>query len=348
MPFAKIVEHISPSIVSIASSSLTFDTPEARLNRHLGSGIVIDSRGHIFTSAHLVTGKQAIEVMLQEGVLMEATLVGVDAPSDLALLKIAVPANQPLPALPLRENIQIQVGEEVLAIGSPMGFQQTVSHGIVSAVDRYVSSAEPRESPPLIQTDAAVNPGSSGGPLVNRCGEVIGLVTGLLSEAKGIAFAVPVSVLTTVMPSLLKEGRVSRPWLGFYGQFINAAFIQLFRIPLVEGLLIEAVVEGGPAEGAGLEGGALEVILDGHAYYLGGDIVTRINDKPVTTPQQFDAIFHKLKVGDQIALTLMRNGERKTVRYTLPEVPTWASSARSSSATSFSPPTFRQPPTHRH
>lgn len=133
-----------------------------------------------------------------------------------------------------------------------MGLNQTVSRGIVSATDRYVSSAEPRESPPLIQTDAAVNPGNSGGPLVNRCGEVIGLITGLLSEAKGIAFAVPVSVITTFLPSLLKEGRVIRPWLGFYGQFVPSALIELLRIPLVEGLMVEAVVAGGPAERAGL------------------------------------------------------------------------------------------------
>lgn len=159
--------------------------------------------------------------------------------------------------------------------------------------------------------------------MVNRCGEVIGLITGLLSEAKGIAFAVPVSVITTFLPSLLKEGHVIRPWLGFYGQFVPSALIELLRIPLVEGLMVEAVVAGGPAERAGLQGGALEVIIDGHAYFLGGDIITNINDKPVTTPQQLDVILRTLKVGDQVTMSLVRNGKRQTVRYKLPEHPAW-------------------------
>lgn len=147
LPFPTIVDRIAPSVVSISSTALTFDTPDARVNRQIGSGIIVDPRGHILTSTHLVVQTENIQVLLPDGLMVEASLIGADTHSDLAVLKIDVPDKRPLPALPLSGATRISIGEEVLALSSAMGFNQTVSRGIVSATDRYVSSAEPRESP---------------------------------------------------------------------------------------------------------------------------------------------------------------------------------------------------------
>ena len=158
-----------------------------------------------------------------------------------------------------------------------MGLDQTVTRGIVSGLNRILPGTSMLFTEPMIQTDTPINPGNSGGPLFNRCGEVIGITTAMVEEAQNIGFAIPINLVKAVLPSLIKNGRVIRPWLGFDGTLIWSDLKKILNLPLVDGLLVEAVEPGSPAEGAGMRGGNLEVTVGTTSILVGGDIVTRIN-----------------------------------------------------------------------
>ncbi|HYL82295.1 MAG TPA: PDZ domain-containing protein, partial [Candidatus Acidoferrum sp.] len=174
---------------------------------------------------------------------------------------------------------------------------------------------------PLIQTDAAINPGNSGGPLLNRCGEIIGITTAILPDAQNIGFAIPIDLVKAILPVLLEKGHVVRPWFGFQGHLVAPALKTLLRLPLTDGLLVEVVEPGSPAEQAGVRGGHLDLVIGGHALLLGGDIITRVNGQPVDTPERLTGAMRTLRVGDTAHLTLSRDGESQEVEFVLPERP---------------------------
>ena len=213
------------------------------------------------------------------------------------------------------------MGEEVLAIGNPLGLDQTLTRGIVSAINRILPDTPFSLREPMIQTDAPINPGSSGGPLLNRCGEVIGITTAIMPDAQDISFAIPINLVKGLLPSLLKHGRVIRPWIGFHGQLVEPPLRELLRIPLTEGFLVEGVESGSPAEQAGLHGGQLEIVIAERSFLVGGDIVTHINGAPVDTAERLAQAMRSLQVGNTLSLRLFRDGKERAIEYTLPERP---------------------------
>jgi S1-C subfamily serine protease len=223
--------------------------------------------------------------------------------------------------LKLGDSDKARPGEEVIAIGNPLGLDQTVTRGIISGLNRLLPETPLSVTEPLIQTDTAINPGNSGGPLLDRCGEVIGINTAMLPEAQNIGFAIPSNLAKTVVPALIKDGRFIRPWVGFHGQLIGAELRKLLQMPLVDGLLIEVVEPGSPAEKLGVRGGEMELTIGGSSLLLGGDIVVSINDAPMNNPEKLAGIMRALKVGTQLKLKLFRQGKYLEIQYKLPERP---------------------------
>ncbi len=317
----EIYARVSPAVVSIASMAINLYQPADRVNRAVGSGVILDTSGLILTNSHVVFGRQAITVTLDDGTTVPGQVVGSDPVFDVALLRISPPASVRLPVAVPGSSARLRVGEEVLAIGNPLGLDQTLTRGIVSAINRILPDTPFSVLEPLIQTDAAINPGNSGGPLLNRCGEVIGLTTAILPDAQNIGFAIPIDLVKAVLPALLDKGRVIRPWLGVQGHLVPPSLQELLRIPLTEGLLVEVVEPGSPAEQAGVHGGQLDVVIGGEALLLGGDILTRVNGQRVDTPERLTRAMRQLKVGDTVHLTLFRGGHSQDVEFVLPERP---------------------------
>ena len=269
-----IFARVSPAVVSISATSINPYRLSERVSHISGSGVLIDASGLILTNSHVAFGRQSITVTLDDGTRLPATMVGADPIFDLAVLRIPKPASGTLPTARLGDSDRIRVGDDVFAIGNPLGLDQTLTRGIVSGMNRILPESPFSLQEPLIQTDAPINPGNSGGPLVNRCGEVIGINTAVIADAQNIGFAVPSNLAKATLASLVAHGRVIRPWVGFHGQIVGSDLRDLVKTPLVDGLLIEVIEPGSPAETAGLKGGQLELELDSRAYLLGGDIVT--------------------------------------------------------------------------
>jgi S1-C subfamily serine protease len=260
-------------------------------------------------------------VTLDDGTTLQAKPVGADPLFDIALIRVPPPSKGTLPTGTLGDSDKLLVGEEVYAIGNPFGLDQTLTRGIVSAVNRLLPGASLSLSEPLIQTDAAINPGSSGGPLVNRCGEVVGITTALLPEAQSIGFAVPSNLIKAVVPALVSTGSVVRPWFGVQGQFVSPSLKELLRVPLVDGFLVEVVEPGSPAANAGVEGGDLDVTISGEGILLGGDIITTVNGVPIGDPEILGRALAKLTVGDKVRMTILRGKETRTIEIVLVQRP---------------------------
>ena len=320
-PLPELFERASPAVVMITGQSINPYRLQDRVSHMLGSGFVIDADGMILTNSHVVYGLQSLSVTLDDGSIEPAKLIGADPIFDVAVIAIAKPKRGPLPVARLGDSDRMRPGEEVVAIGNPLGLDQTITRGIVSGINRILPETPLSLSEPLIQTDTPINPGNSGGPLLNRCGEVIGINTAILPEAQNIGFAVPINLAKSVLPSLIKEGRVIRPWIGFHGQLIGAELRKLLQMPLVDGLLVEVVEPGSPAENAGLRGGHIELVIGGNSLLLGGDIVVSVNGVPMLRPDQLSAAMKGIKVGSQLKLKLYREGEYREVEYKLPERP---------------------------
>jgi putative serine protease PepD len=291
----------------------------------VGSGIVIDTSGLVLSNAHVVFGRQILAVTLDNGVTLPAKFVGADPEFDIALIRIPAPAQGTLNVAALGDSASLVVGEEFYAIGSPLGLDQTLTRGIVSALNRRLPGAVWSLTEPLIQTDAAINPGNSGGPLVDSCGRIVGVTTAMLTEAQNIGFAVPINLVREVMPWLVKTGHLVRPWLGVQGQFVAPELKELLRIELVDGFLVEAVEPGSPAERQGLQGGLFELTIEGQPVLLGGDIITEVNGVAIDEPAKLVNTLGDLRVGSTLKMIFVRNGKKQTADITLVEKPVLAS-----------------------
>jgi serine protease Do len=316
-----LFKRVSPSIVLV--SAMRFDPFKltGRFDYPVGTGFLISADGLIMTSSHLVYGTSAITVTFGVDYSSEAVLIGADPVLDIALLRLPNPPDG-LPVATLGDSDKLEVGEEVMTIGNPLGFEKSLAHGIVSGINRILPVSPMSLMLPLIQTDAAVNPGNSGGPLINRCGEVVGITTSLLADVENISFAVPINIAKTIVPQLIESGRVLRPWIGIRGRIVVAEeFREIFNVNVVDGLLVETVDPGSPADKAGLLGGQLPAMIAGENFLLGGDIIFSVNGHPVEDDTAFEMILSSLKIGDKVRLGLYRHGQRSELELTATERP---------------------------
>ena len=316
-----IFDRVSPSVVYISATSINPYRVNGRVENFVGSGFIIDAGGLILTNSHVAFGRQSIEVRLEDGMSVPAQVVGADPIFDIALLRISIPEKEKLPTVILGDSDRVHVGGDAIVIGNPLGLDQSLTRGTISAINRLLPATFFSLQEPLIQIDTPINPGNSGGPLINQCGEVIGITTAKIADAQNIGFAIPINLVKAVLPSLISQGRVIRPWLGFHGQIIDDGLQNIFRLPLVPGLLVEIVEPGSPAEKAGLRGGVLEITIAGQEFLLGGDIITKINGIDVTTPDNLIDVLQQLKVGSTVSLNIFRDGSEIMLSYNIPERP---------------------------
>jgi S1-C subfamily serine protease len=320
-----IYDRVSPAVVSIASVAINPYQTVDRVSRAVGSGVILDASGLVLTNSHVIFGRQAITVTLDDGTTVPGRMIGADP--VFAILRIPPPSTGTLPVAVPGSSARLRVGEEVLAIGNPLGFDQTLTRGVVSAINRLLPDTPFSLMEPMIQTDAAINPGNSGGPLLNRCGEIVGITTALMPDAQNIGFAIPIDLVQAILPALLEKGHVVRPWVGIQGHLVIPLLKELLRLPLTDGLLVEIVESDSPAEKAGVRGGQLDLVLGGVALLLGGDIITHLNGKPVDTPERLTEAMRSLHVGDTLRVTLFRQGQTQEVTLILPERPLLAQDA---------------------
>lgn len=317
----ELYASVSPAVVSVSATSIDPKNPVERLSRRAGSGVIVDAGGLVVTNSHVVFGSNAITVRLDGGPVLPARIVGLDPIVDIALLRIPRPDAGTLPAATLGGSENLRVGDEVFAIGNPFGLEQTLTRGVVSAVNRILPGASWSLREPLVQTDAAINQGNSGGPLVDRCGTVVGINTAILLDAQGIGFAIPISIVKAVLPELVEKGRVIRPWLGVQGQLVPPVVRDLLRIPPADGLLVEVVEPESPAARAGIRGGDLDVTVGGTPILIGGDFIIELNGASMGDPGELFGAIGALKVGDTARMTLLRGAERFVVEMPVLERP---------------------------
>lgn len=319
--FADVFEAVSPSVVTVTAITVDPYRVVNRVTPKLGSGFVIDPGDLIITNSHIVYGASMLVVQSKDGEQIPAKLAGADPVLDIAVLRIQESPKR-LPALRLGDSDALRVGDEVMAIGNPMGLGQTATSGMVSGLNRVLPLSTMSYLEPFIQTDAAINPGNSGGPLVTRCSEAIGINTMMLKEAQTTGFAVPANLLKHVVPELVKQGRIIRPWHGIYGRLMNPPLAALLHMPLVSGFLIETVEPGSPAEKAGLRGGTLPVQIGMQRFLLGGDILIEVDDRKLTDMKDVLAVVRGLRIGQVVNLKFFRPGRGlQTAKVTLTERP---------------------------
>ena len=330
---AGVVEVFSTFSASQSQQQSPFGQPSGGAAQALGSGFVVSSEGYIITNAHVVedngTRASSVSVMFKnadgtDSTKVPATIVGIDETSDVALLKIDPTKAPQLLALTLGDSSAVQVGEPVVAIGNPLGYDFTVTSGIVSAVNRNLESPNGSVIPDGIQTDAAINSGNSGGPLFNAKGEVIGINEQIATQSggnEGLGFAVPINTAKNVIEQLKSSGRVTYAWLGIQGQSITSDVASALGLKVGNGVLIAAVTQGSPAEKAGLKGGTQQSQLQGQTLVAGGDIITAIDGEKVTGMDDLISIINQHKPGDTVTLTVLSGTSTKDVKVTLTERP---------------------------
>ncbi len=321
-----IYQKVLPSVVNIDVEGV-----EASLFGS-GSGFVYDTQGHIVTNNHVVEDAEEIWVTFYDGTVAKARVVGRDVFSDLAVIRVDVPAELLRPA-ELGDSDTLRVGQKVVAIGNPFGLRGTMTLGVISALGRALETPTRFQIPDVIQTDAAINPGNSGGPLVDLQGRVIGVNSAIRTDRSatsipaniGIGFAIPVNTVKRVIPQLIQAGRVRYPYLGITSTgAISLAELRArgYDVPATRGVLIQEVVPNGPAARAGLRGGTREVQVRGASILLGGDIITAIDGHPVSS---FDELVSYLvnhtEAGQTVTLTILRDGQEQQVQVTLGERP---------------------------
>jgi S1-C subfamily serine protease len=313
-----VVQVTSTTIVTLPADPFFGSSlfPQQQQEQSLGSGFVIDKAGHVVTNFHVVDGAKQVRVSFSNGASMKATIVGTDPSSDLAVLKIDA-SSRALTPLALGDSDAMRVGDPVVAIGNPFGLDRTVTAGIVSAIQRAITAPNGYTIDHVIQTDAAINHGNSGGPLLNGRGEVIGvnsqIETGDNSSSGGnvgVGFAVPSNTVKTVIAQLIRQGKIDRAFLGISAVPITSDLARIFRLPVARGLLVQSVQPGSGASRAGMKAGTTQVVLAGESYNLGGDILVQAGGSPVASLSALRDVVAAKKPGDTVRLVVYRQGKK--------------------------------------
>lgn len=323
----RLYEQVNPGVVSIQVLTQS--------GGGLGSGFVYDKSGHVVTNFHVIEGAQDLEVDFSSGLKVRGKVIGTDLDSDLAVIKVDVPADA-LSPLKLGNSDQIKVGQAVIAIGNPFGLSSTMTTGIVSARGRTLDSmretadGRPFSAGGIIQTDAAINPGNSGGPLINLKGEVIGMNRAIRTtnmtlggepSNSGIGFAIPVNIIARVVPVLIEEGSYDYPYLGISShEEISLLEQEALGLPQSTGAYVDEVVSGGPADQAGLIGGSKPTQIQG--LLAGGDLIIAVDGRPIRVfGELLSYLMENKSPGDLLVLTIIRDNQQKEVTVTLGKRP---------------------------
>jgi putative serine protease PepD len=323
----EIYRRSAPGVVQVEARSDPdpFD-PFTQPGRSLGSGFVVDKAGHIVTNFHVVQGMSSVKVSFSNAESVQAEIVGVDPSTDLAVLKVDSPSRA-LTRLPLGDSRDVRVGDPVVAIGNPFGYERSVTAGIVSAIGRTLMAPNRLAIDNAVQTDAQINRGNSGGPLLNARGQVIGVNTRIATGSEvevgnvGIGFAVPVDTVKNVYSQLIKAGKVEHAYLGITATSITPDIRRLFRLPARRGLLIDVVEPGSSAAEAGIRAGTREVVVEGESWRLGGDIIVSLDGVEVATPEALRSVIARKRPGDEVELELYRGDRKLKVTLELGEAP---------------------------
>ncbi len=312
MPWPTIYNQVKDSVVLIQT------------NLGLGSGFVYDAKGHIITNYHVIEGAETIQVSFLDGNISSASVVGMDIYSDIAVIKVDPEVTTLYPVV-LGSSSELAVGVPVAAMGSPFGLSDTLTVGIVSSLERTLTAAENYVIIDVIQIDATVNPGNSGGPLVNIYGQVVGVNTAIESETgtfTGIGFAVPSDTVKREVDDLIATGSYAHPWLGVSARDVNIVIADAIGLEKPQGVLVVDVTEGSPADQVGLRGGDQNVTLDGQVIPIGGDVITGIDGLPMRRMADLVVYMERnTSPGDSVVFEIIRDGQELSLTVTLGERP---------------------------
>ena len=331
---SQIYRNDAPGVVLITATSVQkqsdfFGQPQSQRSVAIGSGFVTDAAGHIYTNAHVVLGAETVKVTFKRSgrdFTYPAKVLGTDKATDVAVLQVQGAPASVLHPLPLGSLKTVHVGDPVVAIGNPLNEQNTITSGIVSAVGRQIESLQPgQQIYNVIQTDAAINHGNSGGPLIDRFGRVVGItsqiLTGNTSDPNagniGIGFAIPIDKVSQIARQLITSGHAEHTYLGIEGTPITPDLQQAINLPVGYGVLVGHVVPGSPADMAGIRGGSTTATIGGQQMTLGGDIITSIDGHRITSFANLAAPIAAKSAGDRVTLGLLRDGKSMTVTVTL-------------------------------
>jgi len=326
----EIYVRAAPGVVQVTATSRVnsepnpfldpfgFGGPTMQTQRALGSGFVLDKSGDIVTNFHVVQGANSVEVSFSDNEHRPATIVGRDPSTDLAVLRVKGLTSRALTPLTLGDSDRLQVGDSVVAIGNPLGEDRSITAGIVSALQRRIYAPNGAPIDHAIQTDAALNHGNSGGPLLNALGQVIGVNSQIqTAEAGGgsigIGFAIPINTVKTTAAQLIAQGHVEHAFLGVQVQALTPGIAQLFRLPTLHGLLVGAVCAKSAAAAAGLHGARQQVTVAGVIWPIGGDVIVKLDGTPVASVDEFRSLIASRKPGQSIALEVYRGSKEMTV-----------------------------------
>jgi putative serine protease PepD len=318
----RVYRQASPAVANILTKATEYDFfMDPVPVEGAGSGFVIDARGYILTNFHVVEGAQSIEVVLGDQTHFPAKFIGADQRNDVALLKID-PKGKHLAALSLGDSGALQVGQKVLAIGNPFGFQSTLTTGVVSALGRTVQTGQTTFIDEAIQTDAAINRGNSGGPLINSHGEVIGINSAIYTPSgttAGIGFAIPINTAKNIANDLMTDGRVHRAFLGVETVPVGGWLGEALDLPVKEGLLVERATKGGPAAAAGIQGGNRVAEAGMRKIAIGGDVIVAIDSQKVVSQLDVNLVLNHKRPGDSVTVTVYRGGKKMDIPVKLGE-----------------------------
>ncbi|HET7150311.1 MAG TPA: trypsin-like peptidase domain-containing protein [Candidatus Acidoferrum sp.] len=318
----RIYRQASPAVANILTKATEYDFfMDPVPVEGAGSGFIIDPRGYILTNYHVVEGAQSIEVVLGDQSRYAAKYIGADQRNDVALIKIE-PKGKQLTVLKLGDSGGIQVGQKVLAIGNPFGFESTLTTGVVSATGRTVQTSQSTFIEQAIQTDAAINRGNSGGPLIDTHGDVIGINSAIYTPTgttAGIGFAIPINTAKNIANDLITSGRVHRAFLGVQTLSVSGGLAEALDLPVQQGLLVEVVTKGGPAAEAGIHGGDRIAEAGMRRFYIGGDVIVSIDGQKVNNDFDVNLVLNHHRPGDTVNVTLYRGGKKMDIPVKLGE-----------------------------
>jgi len=318
----RIYRQASPAVANILTKATEYDFfMDPVPVEGAGSGFIIDPKGFILTNYHVVAGAQTIEVILGDQSRYPAKFVGADQRNDVALIKID-PKGKELAALPLGDSSTLQVGQKVLAIGDPFGFQSTLTTGVVSAIGRTVQTSQTTFIDEAIQTDASINKGNSGGPLINTHGEVIGINSAIYTPSgttAGIGFAIPINSAKLIANDLMTEGRVRRAYLGVQTVPVSGWLAQALDLPVQEGLLVEQTTKGSPAAVSGLRGGDRVASAGMRRIVIGGDVIVALDGQKVANQFDMNVLLNRKRPGETVSVTVYRGAKKMDVAVKLGE-----------------------------